>query len=194
MLSWIAVLEEGFYIHWIYTSVTQHWAQPETQLPWGDMDGGNDCVCKHLLAGDKFFPSLSYSRTFDLGKPEESFLTSSLLEQKQDQTSCSDTLSHLLPSCSVAFLLVHSRRAQGTALPATLWLPNASADCYLVSNTCLVQDHVWTIKSAGEVLEHWSRLDKELDFNSFTAHWSQLPYVSSTGDGGCRTIHEDAGG
>lgn len=77
-------------------------------------------MCKYLLAGEKFFPSLSYSHTFDLGKPKESFLTSSLLEQKQDQTSCSDMLGRLLPSCSVAFLLVHSRRAQGTALPVTL--------------------------------------------------------------------------
>lgn len=41
-------------------------------------------------------------------------------------------------------------------------------------------------------------MDKELGFNSFTAqvpaHRSQIPYVSSTGAGGCRAIHEDAGG
>ncbi|RMC18670.1 hypothetical protein DUI87_04566 [Hirundo rustica rustica] len=54
------------------------------------------------------------------------------------------------------------------------------------------------VLSAKEVLEHWSRMEKELNFASFTAqvpaHWSQLPYVSSTGAGGCRAIHEDAGG
>lgn len=42
--------------------------------------------CKYLLAGDKFFPSLSYSHTFDLGKPEERFLTSPLLVQSRSRS------------------------------------------------------------------------------------------------------------
>lgn len=41
-------------------------------------------------------------------------------------------------------------------------------------------------------------MDKELNLNSFTAQvparWSQLPNVSGTHAGGCRTIYEDAGG
>lgn len=41
-------------------------------------------------------------------------------------------------------------------------------------------------------------MDKELNLNPFTAqapaHWSHVPCVSGTGAGGCRAIHEDAGG
>lgn len=124
VLFWIAVKEVGFYIGWIYTSVTQHWAYPETQLPRGDMDGRNNCACVCVCVcwqGATSSPtSAIHTLWFRKAWRKLSCFLLTRAEQKQDQASCSDTLSCLFPLCSAAFLLVHTRRSRRTVLPACL--------------------------------------------------------------------------
>lgn len=89
VLFWIAVKEVGFYIGWIYTSVTQHRAYPETQLPRGDTDGRNNCACVCVcvcVGRGQLLPQPQLFTHFDLGKPEESFLASSLLVPSRSRT------------------------------------------------------------------------------------------------------------